>query len=356
MNQCKAACRMALAAILTFPFVSQAQQAETPEQEVVGLGEVYVTAQKRQQSLQDVPLSVSAFSGEFLKETRMGDIRGLVDFTPGFSGRTEDSFTDALAMRGIATNDFGIGGDPSVAVFIDGTWAGRTGGVQTSFYDIERAEVVKGPQGTLFGRNSIAGAVSIITNKPVNEFEGSAELTWADYDHLEGTATLNLPLNEQWALRGSFYSLSNSGYLENTEGGDRLGYHDVQSGRLALRYAGDTVDAVLTGSYEDRKQDPSVYWVPAAGLPEDLVSIDLADSGYDEADIRELRLNVEWSLPGDYTLTSISGYKSFNFDYLEDYDGGPTQVNDYRQVNAVDYWSQEFRIVSPADRKVTWFA
>ena len=356
MNPCKTACRMALAAAVSFPLASYAQETATPTQEIVGLGEVYVTAQKRQQSLQDVPLSVSAFTGEFLKEARMGDIRGLVDFTPGFSGRTEDSFTDALAMRGIATNDFGIGGDPSVAVFIDGTWAGRTGGVQTSFYDIERAEVVKGPQGTLFGRNAIAGAVSIITNKPVNEFEGSAELTWANYDHLEGTATLNLPLNEQWALRGSFYSLTNSGHLENTEGGDDLGYHDVQSGRLALGFAGDTVDAVLTGSYEDRKQDPSVYWVPAAGLPEDLVSIDLADNGYDEADIRELRLNVEWSLPGEYTLTSISGYKSFNFDYLEDYDGGPTHVNDYRQLNEVDYWSQEFRIVSPADRKLTWFA
>ncbi len=356
MNQCKVACRMAVAAALTIPFASQAQPAEAAEQEVVGLGEVYVTAQKRQQSLQDVPLSVSAFTGEFLKETRMGDIRGLVDFTPGFSGKTEDGFTDALAMRGIATNDFGIGGDPSVAMFIDGVWAGRTGGVITSFYDIERAEVVKGPQGTLFGRNSIAGAVSIITNKPTSEFGGSAELTWADYDHLEGTATLNLPLGDRWALRGSFYTLSNSGFLENTEGGDELGFHNVQSGRLALRYAGDTVDAVLTGGYEDRKQDPSVYWVPAAGLPEDLVSIDLADDGFDQSDVRELRLNVEWSLPNDYKFTSITGYKDFNFDYLEDYDGGPAHVNDYRQQNGVEYVSQEFRIVSPSDRKVTWFA
>ena len=86
-----------------------------------------------------------------------------MSFTPGFSGNTEDSFTDALAIRGISTNDFGIGGDPSVAIFIDGVWAGRTGGVQNAFYDIERAEVVKGPQATLFGRNAIAGAISIIT-------------------------------------------------------------------------------------------------------------------------------------------------------------------------------------------------
>ncbi|MGB5132009.1 MAG: TonB-dependent receptor plug domain-containing protein, partial [Steroidobacteraceae bacterium] len=217
MNKSKAACRLAVATALSFPFASQAQGTPPPNQEVVGLGEVIVTAQKRQQSLQDVPLSVSAFSGEFLKETRVGDIRGLVSFTPGFSGNTEDSFTDALAIRGISTNDFGIGGDPSVAVFIDGVWAGRTGGVQNAFYDIERAEVVKGPQATLFGRNAIAGAISIITNKPVDQLEGSAELTLADYDHVEATATLNLPLNDRWYLRGSVYSLENSGFLINLQ-------------------------------------------------------------------------------------------------------------------------------------------
>ncbi len=354
MNQLKAACRVALAATLSFPFVVHAQ--ETPTQEIIGLGEVIVTAQKRQQSLQDVPLSVSAFSGEFLQESRLGDMRGLVDFTPGFSGRTEDGFTDALAMRGIATNDFGIGGDPSVAIFTDGIWSGRTGGVTTAFYDIERAEVVKGPQGTLFGRNSIAGAVSIITNKPVGEFEADTELTLADYDHFEATATVNVPLSERWSVRGSFYSLSNSGFLENTEGGDDLGFHEVRSGRLALRYAGDAVDAVITASYEDRDQDPSVYWVPAAGLPVDLVSIDLGNDGFDQSEVFEMRANIEWSLPSDYTFTSLTGYKTFSFDYLEDYDGGPTHVNDYRQMNDVDYFSQEFRLVSPDDGKLTWFA
>lgn len=356
IRQCKAACRMALAATLSFPFISHAQQTEKPTQEIVGLGEVFVTAQKRQQFLQDVPLSVSAFSGEFLQESRLGDIRGLVDFTPGFSGKTEDSFTDALAMRGIATNDFGIGGDPSVAVFMDGVWAGRTGGVQTAFYDIERAEVVKGPQGTLFGRNAIAGAVSIISNKPVNQFEASTELTLADYDHAEATGTINLPLNERWYFRGSVYGMTNSGFLENTQGGDDLGFHDITSTRLALRYAGDTTDAVFVASYEDREQDPSVYWVPAANLPADKVATDLGDSGYDESEIFEARANVEWSLDNDYTLTSITGYKTFNFDYLEDYDGGPTQVNDYRQLNEVEYFSQELRFGSPDDGKVVWFA
>ncbi len=356
MNRPIAAWHVALAAILSFPFNLHAQEGKTTAQTGFGLGEVIVTAQKREQLLQDVPLSVSAFSGEFLEQGHLGDIRGLVDFTPGFAGRTEDGFTDALAMRGISTNDFGIGGDPSVAMFIDGVWAGRTGGVLTAFYDIERAEVVKGPQATLFGRNAIAGAVSIITNKPVDQFEAAAELTVADFDQFEATGTINLPLNDRWYLRGSVYGLSNAGFLRNTQGGDDLGFHDIASTRLALRYAGDATDAVFTVSYEDRNQDPSVYWVPAAGLPKDRVATDLGNRGFDNSQIFEARANIEWSLDNDYTVTSITGYKNFDFDYLEDYDGGPTQVNDYHQLNKVEYLSQELRLSSPADAKVVWFA
>ncbi len=354
----KAAGRLALAAAISCPFVAAAQeeQPEAPPPEIVGLDEVIVTAQKRQQSLQDVPLSVSAFSGDMLKESRMADIRGLVDFTPGFSGKTEDGFTDALAMRGIATNDFGIGGDPSVAMFVDGIWSGRTGGVMTALYDVERAEVVKGPQGTLFGRNSIAGAVSIVTNKPQDVFEASAELTAADFSHIEAIGTVNFPLGGGWALRTSGYTLSNDGFLENLQGGEKLGFHDIRAGRVSLRRSGEATDATLTVAYEDREQDPSVYWVPADGLPYDRVSIDLGSNGIDESDVFEARANIDWSLPSEFTLTSLTGYKAFNFHYLEDYDGGPGRVNDYRQVNDVEYWSQELRLNSPDDGRLTWFA
>jgi iron complex outermembrane receptor protein len=353
--------RVAVAAAMSCPFAALAQTEAPPPSSaapppIVGLEEITVTAQKRQQSLQDVPLSVSAFTGDMLKQGRMADIRGIVDFTPGFSGKTEDGFTDALAMRGISTNDFGIGGDPSVAMFVDGVWSGRTGGVMTAMYDVERAEVVKGPQGTLFGRNSIAGAVSVITNKPDHAFGGSAELTLADFDHVEAEAMLNLPLGEQWALRASGYLLDNGGFLENLQGGDDLGFHRIAAGRVSLRRESEALDAVLTLAYEDREQDPSVYWVPAAGLDDEVVDIDLGDDGVDESDVFEGRLSLVWTLPSGHSLTSLTGYKKFAFAYLEDYDGGPNYVNNYGQYNDVEYWSQEFRLNSPNEGKVTWFA
>jgi iron complex outermembrane receptor protein len=355
-----AAVRVAVAAALSCPVVALAQTETPPPAEappaIVGLEEITVTAQKRQQSLQDVPLSVSAFTGDMMKQSRMADIRGIVDFTPGFSGKTEDGFTDALAMRGISTNDFGIGGDPSVAMFVDGIWAGRTGGVMTAMYDVERAEVVKGPQGTLFGRNSIAGAVSVITNKPGDAYEAGAELSLASFQHIEAEAMVNVPLGDEWALRASGYTLNNDGFLENLQGGSDLGFHRIRAGRVALRRQGEVLDATLTTAYEDREQDPSVYWVPADGLDEETVNIDLGNDGIDESDVFEARLNLVWSLASGYTVTSLTGYKKFGFHYLEDYDGGPERVNDYRQVNDVEYWSQEIRLNSPSDGPVTWFA
>ncbi len=351
--------RAAVVLSLTCPTAALAQQEAqpppAPEAEIVGLEEVVITAQKRQQSLQDVPLSVSAFTGDMLSEGRMADIRSIVDFTPGFSGNTADGFTDALSMRGISTNDFGIGGDPSVAMFEDGVWAGRTGGVMTSMFDVERVEVVKGPQGTLFGRNSIAGAVSTFTNRPQPEFGASAELSLADYEEIEANGMVNIPLSDQWAMRVAGYALENDGYLNNLAGGDDLGYHQVSAGRISLRHSGETLDATLITAYEDREQDPSVYWVPAAGLSDDEVNIDLGDDGINESDVFESRLLLDWTLGNDYTLASLTGYKKFEFHYLEDYDGGPERVNDYRQVNEVEYWSQELRLNSPNDGPVTWF-
>ncbi len=118
--------------------------------------EIVVMAQRRAESIQDVPLAVSAFTGTFVRDTHLDDIKDLVKFTPGITGNSKDSFIDTLSIRGIVTNDFGVGGDPSVGVFKNNLYQGRNGEVVTTLYDIERAEVLRGPQGFLFGRNSIA--------------------------------------------------------------------------------------------------------------------------------------------------------------------------------------------------------
>jgi iron complex outermembrane receptor protein len=173
--------------------------------------EIIVTTQKREQALQDVPLAVSAFDEQFMEQANVQDFRDLVALTPGFNGNTDDGFIDALAIRGVSTNDFGIGGDPSVAIFVDGVHEGRNGGVVTSFLDVERAEVVRGPQNTLFGRNAIGGAISVVTNKPQEDFSGKVGATFEEYDHYELDGTVNVPLTDSLFFRASFALMEEDG-------------------------------------------------------------------------------------------------------------------------------------------------
>tara|TARA_R110001583_G_scaffold6598_5_gene33412 strand:+ start:15410 stop:17692 length:2283 start_codon:yes stop_codon:yes gene_type:complete len=317
---------------------------------------IEVTVQKRSQSVQEVPVAVSAFNGDMMDQLRIEDVRGLVDLTPGFNGKTEDSFIDALSIRGIGTNDFGIGGDPSVAIFTDGLWAGRNGGVQMSFYDMERAEVVKGPQGTLFGRNAIAGGINITTNKPISDFEAQVGVTVAQFDTQELTGMVNIPLTENWYFRAAGNFISKGGWLENVAGGGDLGGSEINSTRLSLRYEGDNVDAVFRATYEDREQDPSVYWTENNGIAKDKVNIDWGKGkGYDRGEILSLQANIEFTLSDEFLLTSITGYKTYDFAYLEDYDGQPELINNYGQDQTVDYASQELRLNYQGDGAINGF-
>mgnify|MGYP003571111244 FL=1 len=123
------------------------------------LEEIVVTATKREESVMDVPLAVQALSGDFLRDANLDDVKDLVNFTPGVTGNSKDSFLDAIRVRGIVTNDFGNGGDPSIGVYKNGFYQGRNGAGVVSLFDIERAEILRGPQNFLFGRNSISCAM-----------------------------------------------------------------------------------------------------------------------------------------------------------------------------------------------------
>ena len=199
-----------------------------------------------------------------LKEGRMPTSAAIVDFTPGFSGNTEDGFTDALAMRGIATNDFGIGGDPSVAMFVDGIWSGRTGGVMTSITTSKASRSSRARRALcLAATRSPAPSAS----SPTSPTRRSGQ-RGADARRLRarrGARHGQRAANESGLTRGRLRAGRQVSW-RTSQGGDDLGFHEVSSGRVSLRYAGDSFDATLIAAYEDREQDPSVYWVPADGL------------------------------------------------------------------------------------------
>ncbi|MGB5738792.1 MAG: TonB-dependent receptor plug domain-containing protein, partial [Woeseia sp.] len=226
------------------------------------LEEIVVTATKRVESIDDVPLAITAFSGDFTRSVNLDDVKDLVSFTPGVTGNSKDSFIDVISIRGIRTNDFGVGGDPSAGFFKNNLYEGRNGAVVTSLFDMERAEVLRGPQGFLFGRNAIGGAFSVHTRKAeIGKSDGYVEVDAGERGHLVGEGAVNIPVNDKFAMRVAGYYSTEDGYVDNTvtPGDDELISHDKWAMRLSGRYTNDrvTIDAFV--EYEEREQNGTMY-------------------------------------------------------------------------------------------------
>lgn len=184
-------------------FAASAQAQSTPAAEGdaadVGIEEIVVTAQKRDQNVQDVPIAISAFGGTALQERAVNDVSALGALAPNVNldGGTPFSGSSAVlsaTIRGIGSDDFAFNIDPGVGIYLDGVFLARTVGANQDLPDVERIEVLKGPQGTLFGRNTIGGAVSIVTHTPGKEFAIKGDVTTGSFNLLKARATVDIPL------------------------------------------------------------------------------------------------------------------------------------------------------------------
>ena len=335
--------------------------------------EVIVTVSRRAESLQEVPLAVSAFTGEFMRDVNLDDVKDLVAYTPGLTGNSKDSFIDVLQIRGIYTLDFGVGGDPSISFFKNGLYQGRNGSVVTSLYDIDRVEVARGSQGFLFGRNSIAGAISTHTRRPeLGQREGYVEVDVGERGHAVMEAAVSVDLSENAAARIAIYSSQEDGYVKNhyRPRDDDLIAHNKQAARLSLRHTAGDTDVNAFVEFEDREQSGTIYraidqgavWenlhdlfgVTLRGDSQDTDS-DLSDGDADDAKILSIGLNIEHDM-GWATLTSLTGFKDHEYYYAEDFDGSPLKINNYLQDQSGDYFEQEFRLVSESSSDLSWYA
>ncbi|HEX5162748.1 MAG TPA: TonB-dependent receptor [Steroidobacteraceae bacterium] len=183
------------------------------------LEEVVVTAQKREQNIQDVPIAISAFSGSLLKEKSIGDIGALTRFAPNVNLDTGSPFSGdtsvlSASIRGIGQDDFAFNLDPGVGVYLDGVYLARTIGANQSLLDIDRIEILKGPQGTLFGRNTIGGAISIVTHTPGEKPMLTASVTGGSYDRQDIAISADYPFSDNFLTTISFSSQQRDGYQD----------------------------------------------------------------------------------------------------------------------------------------------
>lgn len=346
------------AAVFMAP-VAVAQTADVESADV----DIVVTAQKREQNLQDVPIPIQVVSDKFIDDLAADNISDISKFIPGLEVSAGSPTQPSYKIRGIQTSDFGVGTDPAVGVYVDGIYSARSGAAVLSFGDIERIEVLKGPQGTLFGRNSAAGAVSIITKKPVDRFEGQVQARLGNYGKKRIEGLLNVPIGDNLALRVNGLYNKRNGLFRDAATGKKLSRENNWAARAALRWeiSSDT-DATLTWTHDNLDQDarpaigivsippapgqPPVPSVPANYLNPFTTSIfnDVIDN-HETRNLNEVSLTINHDF-GDISLSSISSWRKFRTENREDEDG-TNRIDLYFDTNNREHnesWYQELRL------------
>jgi iron complex outermembrane recepter protein len=327
------------------------------------LEEVIVTAQKRAENVLDVPISISVFDSDSIEQLSARNLTDLGKFTAGVFMNNDNSLQPTYNVRGIETNDWTVGSDPAVAVYIDGVYAARGAGAEAALADVNRVEVLKGPQGTLFGRNATGGAIHIVSQKPRFENEGRAKVTVGDYSRLDGEFMYNHAFNDKLAVRGVIVTRQRDGFLEQIDGPD-LNEQDQQNYRLSMLWdAGEHTEVLWRMDYSELDQKGAAQYTMVASVFERanpgrrhelFGDINHDSPSREKRDMFSTSLEVNHEI-GEMTFTSITGYREFDTELIEDLDGSSNIDYSFNSSNPDDndYFSQEFRLVG-ANETLKW--
>ena len=326
-----------------------------------GLEEIVVTAQKREERLQDVPISVTAFNEQALENLVADSIGDIDRFVPNLSVGDDQVTQPGYAIRGIGTSDFGVGLEPAVGVYVDGVYVGRSGASRVAFNDVARVEVLNGPQGTLFGRNAAAGAIQIVTNKPVGEEQGWAKLTLGNYDKVQVEGVYNVPLSDALMLRAGVLYNDREGYIDDDATGDDRGDEHNWSVNAALRWLPrEDLDVILRLDYDDIDQGSQAQSSATLGPRHKGPNFRRVENDGVTDETRELwggSAHVVWDL-GGAELTSITAYRGYSSYNRRDMDGSAVTRYYFDDLNDEDneQFSQELRFASTGDSAWHWTA
>ncbi|HVO00275.1 MAG TPA: TonB-dependent receptor [Steroidobacteraceae bacterium] len=359
-----------LALSVASPFLAQLARADTVLEEVV------VTAQKREQNLQNVGTSITALGSADLQAGGLKDATAIAAMTPGLQFNQYSPTITVYNLRGVSQNDFSDHQEAPVAVYVDDAYVASMGALAGSMYDVDRVEILRGPQGTLFGRNATGGLIHYISKRPTADTSGYVDVTAGNYGTLNTQGAFNGALSDDVFGRLAFATDSHNGYIHNRIGPDtndqkqyalrgQLLFKPSADGEILLNVHGLKNDHEVSGIYSWQASHPD----PATGLgyfigPNDLSngvcggcdafgyknpSSDLFNQAENRAGLFDRTVwgstvHVDWNLAGGAHFASVTDYLHMHKDYGEDSDMGPFSIFNYDTHQKYHQFSQELRL------------
>lgn len=402
------------AALIAASVAAALGTAPTATAQTTGTGatidEVIVTARKRVETVQDTPISITAFRAEDIEARQIDDVADVANFTPNLTINTSAAFsgstaTPAIFLRGVGQVDFSLNTDPGVGLYVDGVYISRSVGGLIDLVDVERIEVLRGPQGTLFGRNTIGGAVSVTTKAPsTDEVSGRAKITVGSDERLQLQGAVNVPISDTLAARVAGFYQTRDGYVDRPDGVS-LGDDNSFSTRASLGWTPtDALSVTLSGDYTREREESAPFILttidpgaPFAGFQNAVIapmadpslaapfgpmgppsacfigavnpncfnaaSVPVGQQGVNfgteesrsDIDVYGVSLVAEYDLTDAVTVKSITAYRDVDSFSTNEPDSAPVNVNSTRDAFAYNQFSQEVQLLGRAfEDRLDW--
>lgn len=348
---------LGMSTCLTMPMMAQAQ---TDTDQATQYDEIIVSARRRKESIQDTPIAMTALPASQLEAKgaiNLGDLQGAA---PNVLITQQNSGPSAanISIRGLTFADVEKSYDPTVAVVVDGVFIGTSTGQFFDFFDIEQLEVLRGPQGTLFGRNTIGGVINLRRTKPTFESGAKVDFSYGSFNTMAARAVVNVPLIEdRLAAKAFYFHNETDGFHDHAITGEKAGFTNNENFGLVLAYKNDeNFDANLTLEKQVQQFDPVVSNISQTGevfcLFEPAVECDrnstddlytvFGDKGISDYESPAATLEMNLSL-GDVTITSVTGYRETDEAQIQDFDASSSDLYLSDRIQTFQQFSQELR-------------
>ena len=338
----------AIGAMAVFPAIAQDKQASG-----FTLEEVIVTAQKRDENSQSVPISIQAFGAEGMEKLGATQLFDLSKSAPSLSASGIPGSNATSGLRGVIDQSRNIGIDARMGVYIDGVYQGRSSTANQPLVGLASVEILRGPQGTLFGKNTVSGAINLNTKKATEEFEGEVKLGVGNEGALNTSARVSGALSDSIYGSLSYLKQSRDGFYKNTALNTMLGDWEQDGARGQLRFVpSDKLEIIVSGDVGSSYSEMPVY--TKIDLPRFTTGKGREN---DEVNFWGTSVTANYTTDNDFTLTSISSYRENDYLLVGDEDfNAAVKAFETTFDEKTDQFSQEFRIASPQNDTYDWVA